>query len=57
MCFDVENSWMQKEKVLEMSHEGFFKSRTEKESIFWKFSWMLFFKNISNANLLDVFYK
>jgi hypothetical protein len=28
---------MHKEKVLGMSHEGFFLSRTQKESIFWEF--------------------
>jgi hypothetical protein len=28
--------WMHKEKVSRMSHEGFFLSRTLKESIFWE---------------------
>jgi hypothetical protein len=28
---------MHKEKVLRMLHEGFFLSRTQKESIFWEF--------------------
>jgi len=37
MCFDVENSWKHKEKVSEMLHEGFFRSSTQKESIFWEF--------------------
>jgi hypothetical protein len=44
---------MHNEKVLGMSHEGFFLSRTQKESFFGNFSWMLIF----DANLLDVFYK
>jgi len=35
MCFDVENSWMHKEKKLEISHKGFFRLGTQKEPIFW----------------------
>jgi len=42
---------MHKQKVLGMSHGGVFSLGTQKESIY------LFFKNTSNANLLDVFYK
>jgi hypothetical protein len=49
---------MHKEKVSGMSHKGFFLLGTQKESIFWDFfSYMLIFRNSSNANLLDVFYR
>jgi hypothetical protein len=46
---------MHNEKVLGMSHQGFFLLGTQKESIFWEFFRMLIFKNISNANLLEFF--
>jgi len=35
MCFDVENECI-KEKISRMSHDGFFLSRTQKESLFKK---------------------
>jgi hypothetical protein len=46
---------MHEGKVLRLSHEGFFLSRAQKESIFGNFSWMLSFEIISNANLFDFF--
>jgi hypothetical protein len=49
--------WMHKEKVLGMSHKGFFWLRTQKDLFFGNFSWMLIFENTSNVNLLDVFYR
>jgi hypothetical protein len=48
---------MPKEKVLGMSHKGFFLSWTQKEYVFWEIFFMLIFKNTSNANLLDAFYR
>ncbi len=41
-------------KVLGMSHERFFWLGTYD---FGNFSWLLIFKNTSNANLFDVFYR
>jgi hypothetical protein len=46
---------MHKEKISRMKHEGFFKLGTQKNLFFGNFTWMLIFKNTSNANLLDVF--
>jgi hypothetical protein len=48
---------MHKENISGMSHEGFFLSGTQRNLAFGKFSWMLRFKNTSNANLIDVFYR
>jgi hypothetical protein len=48
---------MHKEKVSRMSREGFFWSKTQKESIFWEFFLDVNFENASNANILDVFYR
>jgi hypothetical protein len=48
---------MHKEKVLRMSHKGFFLLGTQKEFIFWEFFLDVILKNTSNANLLDVFHK
>jgi hypothetical protein len=56
MGFDVENECIRK-KFQGCHPKDFFLSRTQKESIFWEFSWMLIFNNNSNSNLLDVFYR
>jgi hypothetical protein len=48
---------MHKQNVLRMSHEGFFDQEHKRNLVFGNFSWMLFFKNTSNANLFDVFYR
>jgi hypothetical protein len=49
---------MHKEKVLGMCNIKGFSYQEHKRNLFFeKFSWMLFLKNISNANLLYVFYR
>jgi hypothetical protein len=48
---------MHKEKVLGMSPKAFLKINTKKIFFLRIFSLILILKNISNANLLDVFYR
>jgi hypothetical protein len=47
---------MHKEKVLRMSHKGFFLIKNTK-TIFLGIFLGCYFENISNANLFDVFYR
>jgi hypothetical protein len=48
---------MYKQKVLRMSHEIFFDQEHKRNLFFGNFCWILSFENISNINLLDVFYR
>jgi hypothetical protein len=56
MCFDVENECI-KNKFQKCNMKYVFDHEHTRNQIFGNFSWMLIFKNTSNANLLDVFYK
>jgi hypothetical protein len=55
MCFDVENECIRKK--FHECHKKDFLLWTQKEYMFWEFFWMLIFLNISNVNLIDVFYR
>jgi hypothetical protein len=48
---------MHKQNVSGMSHKGFFSLGTQRNLLFGIFFQMSFFKNSSNANLFDVFYR
>jgi hypothetical protein len=48
---------MHKKKNLGMSHKGPVFIKNTKKLIFWEFSLDIIFKNTSNANLFDVFYR
>jgi hypothetical protein len=48
---------MHTEKNSGVSHKGFFDQEHKRNLFFGNFPWMLIFKNNSNANLLNVFYK
>jgi hypothetical protein len=54
MCFDVENECMSK-TFQECNIRDFSNWEHKKNLFFGVFSRMLILKNISNANLLDVF--
>jgi len=56
MCYDVENECIRK-KFKECHTQDFFDQKHKRNFLFGNFFWMLIFKNTSNANLLDVFYR
>jgi len=55
MCFDVENECIRK-KFSECFTRDCFDQEHKRNVFFGNFSWMLIFKNTSNANLFYVFY-
>jgi hypothetical protein len=55
-CFDVENKCIRK-KFQECHMRDFFYQEQKRNLFFGNLSWMLIFKNSSNANLLGFFYR
>ncbi len=55
-CFDVENKCIRK-KFQECHMRDFFYQEQKRNLFFGNLFWMLIFKNTSNPNLLDFFYR